>query len=244
MPGDHSTNNVGVLCRPELADFVGGGGSPRLVSDANLPILVRQIALHADVSIHWTLHLKMWKKYSTFGLNWVWDAFLVPYNLLSLVNIFPRNNKHVCIWRLWILRYIGICIFDPFQLASTIWESLNRPPHSPYASNWLERLRKIRKIKQMVTDTEGAPPSNLMDFTDMVDADKWEKSRAGSSGYWQQFLAWMLWNALCGGSCLESVSFYQFIGSKGFLFTLFLLLINAIQDWAFSQLEYNCIGLE
>ncbi|XP_045114580.1 tuberin-like isoform X4 [Portunus trituberculatus] len=121
VPGDHSTNSVGVLCRPELADFVGGGGSPRLVSDTNLPILVRQIALHAD-------------------------------------------------------------------LASTIWESLNRPPHSPYASNWLERLRKIRKIKQMVTDTEGTPP-NLMDFTDMVDADKWEKSRAGGSGYWQQFLA-------------------------------------------------------
>lgn len=51
VPGDHSTNSVGVLCRPELTDFVGGGGSPRLVSDTNLPILVRQIALHADVSV-------------------------------------------------------------------------------------------------------------------------------------------------------------------------------------------------
>lgn len=50
VPGDHSTNSVGVLCRPELADFVGAGGSARLVSDANLPILVRQISLHADVS--------------------------------------------------------------------------------------------------------------------------------------------------------------------------------------------------
>lgn len=122
VPGDHSTNSVGVLCRPELADFVGGGGSPRLVSDTNLPILVRQIALHTD-------------------------------------------------------------------LASTIWESLNRPPHSPYASNWLERLRKIRKIKQMVTETEGTTQPNQMDFTDMVDADKWEKLRGGGSGYWQQFLA-------------------------------------------------------
>ncbi|XP_050694251.1 tuberin-like isoform X2 [Eriocheir sinensis] len=121
VPGDHSTNSVGVLCRPELTDFVGGGGSPRLVSDTNLPILVRQIALHAD-------------------------------------------------------------------LASTIWESLNRPPHSPYASNWLERLRKIRKIRQMVTEPDGTQ-ANIMDFTDMVDADKWDKARGGGSGYWQQFLA-------------------------------------------------------
>lgn len=78
-------------------------------------------------------------------------------------------------------------MFTFFQLASTIWESLNRPPHSPYASNWLERLRKIRKIRQMVTDTEGTQAANLMDFTDMVDADKWDKR--GGAGYWQQFLA-------------------------------------------------------
>lgn len=50
VPADHSSNSVGVLCRPELTEFVGGGGDPRLVSDANLPILVRQLALHADVS--------------------------------------------------------------------------------------------------------------------------------------------------------------------------------------------------
>lgn len=56
VPADHSTNSVGVLCRPELADFVGGGGDPRLVSDTNLPILVRQLALHADVSVGYSLY--------------------------------------------------------------------------------------------------------------------------------------------------------------------------------------------
>lgn len=156
VPGDHSTNSVGVLCRPELADFVGGGGSPRLVSDANLPILVRQIALHADVS-------------EVEG----WGSFR------HLLHTFGRGfgmNKMNLNWHLIL------------QLASTIWESLNRPPRSPYASNWLERLRKIRKIRQMVNEPEGAQ-GNIMDFTDMVDADKWDKARGGGSGYWQQFLA-------------------------------------------------------
>ncbi|KAK4309742.1 hypothetical protein Pmani_018669 [Petrolisthes manimaculis] len=114
---DHSTNSVGLLCRPELQEFVCGGGSPRLVSDANLPTLVRQLALHAD-------------------------------------------------------------------LASTVWESLRRPPHNPYATNWLERLRKIRKIKQMVLpEGDGRPPSS--DFTDMVDWLDRERGRGGT-GYWQQ----------------------------------------------------------
>ncbi|XP_069184781.1 tuberin [Procambarus clarkii] len=83
VPADYATNSVGVLGRPELMEFVGGSSDSRLVSDTNLPILVRQLALHAD-------------------------------------------------------------------LASTIWESLNRPPFNPYASNWVERMRKIRKIRQMV----------------------------------------------------------------------------------------------
>ncbi|XP_069978306.1 tuberin isoform X7 [Penaeus vannamei] len=122
VPADHSTNSVGVLCRPELADFVGGGGDPRLVSDTNLPILVRQLALHAD-------------------------------------------------------------------LASMIWESLNRPPHNPYASNWLERLRKIRKIRQTIlTSPEGQQSANTLDFTDMIETDKGEKARVGSSANWNPFL--------------------------------------------------------
>lgn len=70
------------------------------------------------------------------------------------------------------------------QLASTVWESLNRPPHNPYATNWLERLRKIRKIKQMVLpEGDGRPPSS--DFTDMVDWLDRERGRGGT-GYWQQ----------------------------------------------------------
>ncbi|KAK8725704.1 hypothetical protein OTU49_010698, partial [Cherax quadricarinatus] len=120
VPADHSTNSVGLLCRPELMEFVGGGGNPRLVSDTNLPILVRQLALHAD-------------------------------------------------------------------LASTIWESLNRPPYKPYASNWLERLRKIRKIRQMVLEeNEGHQNSYTMDFTDLTDPDR---VKSGGDGYWHHILS-------------------------------------------------------
>lgn len=119
VPEDHSTNSVGVVCRPDLEEFVGGGGEPRVVSDANLPILVRQLALHAD-------------------------------------------------------------------LASMIWDSLNRPPYNPYASNWLERLRKIRKIRQTVLPSpEAQHSSNLLDFTDMIELDK---GRGGTSGNWHTFL--------------------------------------------------------
>nr|XP_045602485.1 tuberin-like [Procambarus clarkii] len=122
VPADYATNSVGVLGRPELMEFVGGSSDSRLVSDTNLPILVRQLALHAD-------------------------------------------------------------------LASTIWESLNRPPFNPYASNWVERMRKIRKIRQMVVaENEAQQTQHFMDFTDLTDPDKGDKGRGGGSGYWHQFL--------------------------------------------------------
>ncbi|KAK7072996.1 Tuberous sclerosis 2-like protein, partial [Halocaridina rubra] len=123
VPEDHSTNSVGVLCRPDLEDYVGAGGEPRVVSDTNLPILVRQLALHAD-------------------------------------------------------------------LASMIWNSLVRPPHSPYASNWLERLRKIRRIRQTVLPSPKAQKASaLLDFTDMIELDKGDKGRGGSVGNWHALLA-------------------------------------------------------
>ncbi|CAL4134917.1 unnamed protein product [Meganyctiphanes norvegica] len=125
---DHSTNSVGVLCKPELSDFVGGNAEARLVSDTNLPILVRQLALHAD-------------------------------------------------------------------LASMIWESLKRPPKTPYASNWLERLRKIRKIRQMVLKCDDRPQEqetsgSSFDFTDMIEQDKTgDKDKGRSGGSFHQFLS-------------------------------------------------------
>lgn len=124
VPEDHSTNSVSVVCRPDLEDFVGGGGDPRIVSDANLPILVRQLALHAD-------------------------------------------------------------------LASMIWDSLIRPPHNPYASNWLERLRKIRKIRQTVLPSpEAQHASNLLDFTDMIELDKGDKGKGGTAGNFHSYPIW------------------------------------------------------
>ncbi|ROT74650.1 Tuberin [Penaeus vannamei] len=79
--------------------------------------------------------------------------------------------------------------YNNVKLASMIWESLNRPPHNPYASNWLERLRKIRKIRQTIlTSPEGQQSANTLDFTDMIETDKGEKARVGSSANWNPFL--------------------------------------------------------
>nr|XP_045602296.1 tuberin-like isoform X2 [Procambarus clarkii] len=106
VPGDHGSNCVSVLCRPELEEYVKID-NPRIVSDASLPILVRQLALHAN-------------------------------------------------------------------FASLVWDSLSRPPHTPFASNWMERLRKIRKLREKVLNEfkmcdKGLSPLELVDFTDLID---------------------------------------------------------------------------
>lgn len=53
-------------------------------------------------------------------------------------------------------------------------ESLERPPHLPFANNWVERLRHIRRIfnsaMEDIRESEkkyGAP--KLIDFSDLVD---------------------------------------------------------------------------
>ncbi|KAG7164375.1 Tuberin-like, partial [Homarus americanus] len=125
VPYDHHTNTVGLLCRPELREYIGNG-DPRLVSDDNLPVLVRQLALHAN-------------------------------------------------------------------LASMILDSLNRPPHTLYASNWMERLRKIRKIRQTVLNDikdndQGLRPPQLLDFTDLTDSCVRRRTKSHSDGYSIHFL--------------------------------------------------------
>ena len=53
VPGDLNTNLVRLLVKPELSKFVSWDkeGSIRLVSDDNLPVLTRQMAVHANVSL-------------------------------------------------------------------------------------------------------------------------------------------------------------------------------------------------
>lgn len=113
-----------------------------------------------------------------------------------LYSIIPLSLRH------YLQQYLRFCASEKiipnriklksilsFQLASMIWESLNRPPHNPYASNWLERLRKIRKIRQTIlTSPEGQQSANTLDFTDMIETDKGEKARVGSSANWNPFL--------------------------------------------------------
>lgn len=50
QPLDHGTNQVTVQAREELAEHIGHS-EPKIISDQNLAILSRQLALHANVSI-------------------------------------------------------------------------------------------------------------------------------------------------------------------------------------------------
>lgn len=49
QPLDHGTNQVMVQAREELAEHIGHS-EPKIISDQNLAILSRQLALHANVS--------------------------------------------------------------------------------------------------------------------------------------------------------------------------------------------------
>jgi len=46
------------------------------------------------------------------------------------------------------------------QLASQILSSLSKENNGPYASNWLERLRQIKRIQNKMTNLENQPPGS------------------------------------------------------------------------------------
>merc|ERR1711994_118521 len=81
-PIDQGSNRVEIKCRPELNEPLGHVKEPKTVSDRNLAILVRQMALHCS-------------------------------------------------------------------LAAQIQQTLGSK-RDPYASNWLERLRQLKRIKERV----------------------------------------------------------------------------------------------
>lgn len=54
QPLDRSTNQVTVKTREDLAEHIGHS-EPKIVSDQNLAILARQLALHANVSSEFVL---------------------------------------------------------------------------------------------------------------------------------------------------------------------------------------------
>ncbi|XP_050296204.1 tuberin isoform X2 [Anthonomus grandis grandis] len=85
QPLDHNINRVVVKIKDELKDLAAIGSEAKVVSDQNVAILARQLAIHAN-------------------------------------------------------------------LASLVARSLKHNPNDPYASNWLERLRQIKKIRKRVLD--------------------------------------------------------------------------------------------
>lgn len=54
QPLDHGTNQVIVKTREDLTEHIGHS-EPKIVSDQNLAILARQLALHANVSSEFAL---------------------------------------------------------------------------------------------------------------------------------------------------------------------------------------------
>ncbi|XP_072035978.1 tuberin-like isoform X2 [Amphiura filiformis] len=93
-PLDNETNLVTIQAKPALESLIGSRGA-RMISNKNLALLVRQVALHAN-------------------------------------------------------------------LASQIFQSQYRAtPGEAYTSNWLERLKKIRHIRQKVHQMESQRKSNL-----------------------------------------------------------------------------------
>lgn len=56
-PLDHRTNRVTVKIKPNLEEYVGDTES-KIVSDQNLSIVARQLALHSNVStFYFRIHL-------------------------------------------------------------------------------------------------------------------------------------------------------------------------------------------
>jgi len=61
QPLDRGTNCVTVQTKPEIEDMIGHYDT-KLISDANLPYLVRQMAVHADVCISQSFnHLRIFE---------------------------------------------------------------------------------------------------------------------------------------------------------------------------------------
>ncbi|KAB7503587.1 Tuberin [Armadillidium nasatum] len=74
-PGDHNTNCVKLLTKPALAEFVSWDSNdfPRLVSDSSLPLLGRQLAIHANLaSTVWqSMKYPQSPPYATNWLEWL-----------------------------------------------------------------------------------------------------------------------------------------------------------------------------
>jgi tuberous sclerosis protein 2 len=99
-PLGHGTNQVVVKTKDVLAKHLGAcSEEPRVISDQSLPTLVRQLALHANVSTFVTKHMKL-----TLNISM----------LLQLASMIVKQTQ------------------------------------ARYASNWLERLRHIKRLRARV----------------------------------------------------------------------------------------------
>ncbi|XP_048507911.1 tuberin isoform X2 [Athalia rosae] len=69
QPLDHGTNRVTVQAREELAEHIGHS-EPKIISDQNLAILARQLALHANLASMVSSSLKT-KGHNPYASNWL-----------------------------------------------------------------------------------------------------------------------------------------------------------------------------
>ncbi|KAF7385574.1 hypothetical protein HZH68_014004 [Vespula germanica] len=69
QPLDHGTNQVTVQAREELAEHIGHS-EPKIISDENLAILARQLALHANLASMVSSSLKQ-SSHNPYASNWL-----------------------------------------------------------------------------------------------------------------------------------------------------------------------------
>ncbi|KAK2584988.1 hypothetical protein KPH14_008518 [Odynerus spinipes] len=69
QPLDHGTNQVTVQAREELAEHIGHS-EPKIISDQNLAILARQLALHANLASMVSSSLKQ-NSHNPYASNWL-----------------------------------------------------------------------------------------------------------------------------------------------------------------------------
>jgi len=117
-------------------------------------------------------------------LNFVWTRFLISVLVfvsrdyeLGKVSDFRGVDRQSCTGLIVLVVYSVKCIVCVLQLASMIFVRQKVNPMNPYASNWLERLRRIRQLherlsaeraKENPTAVHSLTSNPCNDFTDFL----------------------------------------------------------------------------
>jgi hypothetical protein len=74
------------------------------------------------------------------------------------IYIFHKREKLLCV-KYFPTIFTNTCFAIIQQVASIIHQKQKSNPKDPFASNWLERLRQIKRIRSKVKPDTGSTPS-------------------------------------------------------------------------------------